>query len=158
MLDDIFLLFPVLYSGPLSEAKVIFPVGEFKLYAEIHEEAGAYSPFIINPKFSTVLPDEDDYNAANVDELLKQYSEIGDQARISQLLQADASIRAKACWFNVTCALGEKANVDPELMDEKEKEEFKNLMRDLTHANTDALNSAKDNMEFSSGIYKIIPC
>ena len=48
--------FSVLYSGPLSEAKVIFPVGEFKLYAEIHEEAGAYSPFIINPKFSTVLP------------------------------------------------------------------------------------------------------
>ena len=152
MLDDIFLLFPVLYSGPLSEAKVIFPVGEFKLYVEIHEEAGAYSTFVINPKFSTVLPDEDDYNAANVDELLKQYSEIGDEARVSQLLQADASIRAKACWFNVTCALGDKASVDLDQMGDKEKEEFKNLMRDLTHANTDALNSAKDNMEFSSGI------
>ena len=64
---------PVLYSGPLSEAKVIFPVGEFKLYAEIHEEAGAYATYVINPKFSTVLPDEDDYNNANIEELLKQY-------------------------------------------------------------------------------------
>ena len=36
----------VLYSGPLSEAKVIFPVGEFKLYAEIHEEAGAYATYV----------------------------------------------------------------------------------------------------------------
>ena len=63
----------VLYSGPLSEAKVIFPVGEFKLYAEIHEEAGAYATYVINPKFSTVLPDEDDYNNANIEELLKQY-------------------------------------------------------------------------------------
>ena len=146
----------MLYSGPLSEAKVIFPVGEFKLYAEIHEEAGAYSPFVINPKFSTVLPDEDDYNVANVDKLIKQYSEIGDQARVSQLLQADASIRAKACWFNVPCALGD--NVDLDQMGDKEKEEFKNLMRDLTHANTDALNSAKDNMDFSSGISYIISC
>ena len=63
----------MLYSGPLSEAKVIFPVGEFKLYAEIHEEAGAYATYVINPKFSTVLPDEDDYNNANIEELLKQY-------------------------------------------------------------------------------------
>ena len=53
-----------------------------------------------------MLPDEDDYNNANVEQLLKEASEIGDQARVSQLLQADASIRAKACWFNVTCALG----------------------------------------------------
>ena len=105
----------VLYSGPLSEAKVIFPVGEFKLYAEIHEEAGAYATYVINPKFSTVLPDEDDYNNANIEELLKQYSEIGDQDRISQLLQADASIRAKACWFNVTCALGATAAKGPSI-------------------------------------------
>ena len=63
----------MLYSGPLSEAKVIFPVGEFQLYAEIHEEAGAYATYVINPKFSTVLPDEDDYNAANIQELLKEY-------------------------------------------------------------------------------------
>ena len=134
---------------------MIFPVGEFKLYAEIHEEAGAYATYVINPKFSTVLPDEDDYNNANIEELLKQYSEIGDQDRISQLLQADASIRAKACWFNVTCALGATAAKAFEDMDDEEKMEYNNLMRDLTNGNTDALNSAKDNMQFSSGLFNI---
>ena len=43
----------MLYSGPLSEAKVLLPVGEFRLYAEINEEAGAYATYVINPKFST---------------------------------------------------------------------------------------------------------
>ena len=82
-------------------------------------------------------------------------SEIGDQDRISQLLQADASIRAKACWFNVTCALGATAAKDFDDMDDEEKIEYNNLMRDLTNGNTDALNSAKDNMQFSSGLFNI---
>ena len=77
----------MLYSGPLSEAKVIFPAGEFRLYAEIHEEAGAYATYTIHPKFSTVLPDEDDYNAIDIKAVLQAYSDIGDQSRVSQILQ-----------------------------------------------------------------------
>ena len=80
-------------------------------------------------------------------------SEIGDQDRISQLLQADASIRAKACWFNVTCALGATAAKAFEDMGDEEKMEYNNLMRDLTNGNTNALYSAKDNMQFSSGLF-----
>ena len=40
-------------------------------------------------------------------------------------------------------------------MDNEEKIEYNNLMRDLTNGNTDALNSAKDNMQFSSGLFNI---
>ena len=144
----------MLYAGPLSEAKVIFPVGEFRLIAEIHEEAGAYTTYTINPKFSTVLPDEADYNSVDIQALLDQYTEIGDQSRVSQILQADASIRAKACWFNISCALASNgqslADLDPDKMDDKQKAEFNQLIRDVTKANTDALNSAKDNLNFES--------
>ena len=38
-------------------------------------------------------------------------------------------------------------------MSDGEKMEYNNLMRDLTNGNTDALNSAKDNMQFSSGLF-----
>ena len=140
----------MLYSGPLSETKVIFPVGEFKLYAEIHEEAGAFSTYIIDPKFSTVLPDETDYANTDIKALLKQYNDIGDQARVSQILLADASIRAKACWYNVSCVLKDTASLDPEDMDDKQKAEYNDMIRTLTNANTDALTSAKDSMSFES--------
>ena len=40
-------------------------------------------------------------------------------------------------------------------MTDGEKNEYNNLMRDLTNGNTDALNSAKDNMQFSSGLFNI---
>ena len=140
----------MLYSGPLSETKVIFPVGEFRLYAEIHEEAGAFSFYEIDPKFSTVLPDEADYAQLDIKTLLKEYNDIGDQARVSQILLADASIRAKACWFNATCVLKDTASKDYEDMDDKEKAEYQDLIRTLTNANTDALTSAKDSMSFEN--------
>ena len=40
-------------------------------------------------------------------------------------------------------------------MDDEEKWVYNNLMRDLTNGNTDALNSAKDNMQFSSGLFNL---
>jgi hypothetical protein len=101
----------MLYSGPLAEAKVVFPVGEFHLFVEVHEEAGAYAVYDVDIKFPIYLPDEDDYNAIDIEALLQTASEVGDQARVSQLLQADASIRARACWFNITCALGSQGRV-----------------------------------------------
>ena len=43
-------------------------------------------------------------------------------------------------------------------MDDNEKREYNDLMRDLTNGNTEALNSAKDNMEFSSGLFSLNGC
>ena len=48
--------------------------------------------------------------AVDLTAMLKRYSEVGDQARVSQILQADASIRAAACWFDLKCSLNAKAH------------------------------------------------
>ena len=40
--------------------------------------------------------------------MLEDYTKLGNQARVSQILLADASIRKSACWFNVSCALAEQ--------------------------------------------------
>ena len=79
----------MLYSGPLPEAKVVLPMGEFHLIAEIHEEAGAYAQFDIDTRFPTYLPDQQDYEKVDIRAMLARYAEIGDQARVSQILQAD---------------------------------------------------------------------
>ena len=97
----------VLYSGPLPDAKVVLPLGTFELMAEVHEEAGAYTKHQIEARFPTYLPDEKDYKAVDLTAMLKRYSEVGDQARVSQILQADASIRAAACWFDLKCSLSQ---------------------------------------------------
>ena len=82
----------MLYSGPLPEAKVVLPMGEFHLIAEIHEEAGAYAEFDIDTRFPTYLPDQQDYEKVDIRAMLAKYAEIGDQARVSQILQADVII------------------------------------------------------------------
>ena len=82
----------MLYAGPLPDAKVVLPFGEFHLIAEIHEEAGAYAEFDINTRFPTYLPDQQEYESIDVAAMLKKYSEIGDQSRVSQILQADVSV------------------------------------------------------------------
>ena len=70
------------------------------------------------------------------------------------ILQADASIRQKACWFNITCALAEQEiqlnNIDYDTMDPVSKTEYQDLIRKITTANTDALSSAKDSMLFTT--------
>ena len=85
----------MLYAGPLPDAKVVLPFGEFHLIAEIHEEAGAYAEFDINTRFPTYLPDQQEYESIDVAAMLKKYSEIGDQSRVSQILQADVSINLR---------------------------------------------------------------
>ena len=82
----------MLYAGPLPDAKVVLPFGEFHLIAEIHEEAGAYAEFDIDLRFPTYLPDQQDYEKLDIRAMLKKYAEIGDQARVSQILQADVNI------------------------------------------------------------------
>lgn len=142
----------VLYSGPLPDAKVVLPLGTFELMAEIHEEAGAYTKFQINPRFPTYLPDEADYKAVDLTAMLKRFAEVGDQARVSQILQADASIRAAACWFDMECSLSQKGitETDPEKMDDAQKEEYNSLIRTVTKTNTEAIKSAKDNLQFEN--------
>ena len=79
----------MLYAGPLPDAKIVLPMGEFRIFAEIHEEAGAYAVFDINKRFPTYMPDQQAYEAIDLQAELKKYAEIGDQARVSQLLLAD---------------------------------------------------------------------
>lgn len=81
----------ILYTGPLPESKVILPLGQFQLYAEVRDEAGAFNTFVISELFPTVLPDEADYKNLDLSAMLKSYSDIGDQARVSQIIQADVS-------------------------------------------------------------------
>ena len=144
----------MLYSGTLDEITAVFPVGEFHLYAEIHEEAGAYAVYDINPKFPTTLPDQDDYEAVNIDAWLKAETALGNQARVAQILLADASIRKSACWFDLECQMKQKgldlASLDPDKMNDREKEEYNELMRTITNANTEALQSAQQNLQFSN--------
>ena len=49
--------------------------------------------FQINPKFLVYLPNEKTYRDFNLAAELEKYTKIGDQARVSQLLQADVSQR-----------------------------------------------------------------
>ena len=82
----------MLYAGPLPDAKIVLPMGEFHLIAEIHEEAGAYAVYDINVRFPTYLPDQEEYESLDIAAELKKYAEIGDQSRVSQILQADVGI------------------------------------------------------------------
>ena len=95
----------MLYSGPLPEAKVVLPMGEFHLIAEIHEEAGAYAQFDIDTRFPTYLPDQQDYEKVDIRAMLARYAEIGDQARVSQILQADVinsyTLKCKKLWNHI---------------------------------------------------------
>ena len=79
----------VLYSGPGRESRALLPLGEFHLFAEIHEELESFATFHIDTKFPTYMPDEEEYKALGVGSVIKESSDTGDQARVAQLLQAD---------------------------------------------------------------------
>lgn len=144
----------LLYSGPTSEAIVVFPVGEFHLYAEIHEEAQAYALFDIDERLPIILPEQDEYEALNLDEAIKKFAGLGDQARVSQMLLADASIRETACWFNIQCLLKQQdlsiESTAKENMTESQLDQFNELMKLITNANTEAIRSARDNLQFTT--------
>ena len=82
----------MLYAGPLPDAKVVLPMGEFHLIAEIHEEAGAYATFDISTRFPTYLPDQQEYESLDITEMLRKFAESGDQNRVAQILNADVTI------------------------------------------------------------------
>ena len=53
----------LLYSGPLDKSKAVFGVGKYHLFAEIWDEAGAFSIYDIDTSFRTVLPTQELYEA-----------------------------------------------------------------------------------------------
>ncbi|XP_059084074.1 uncharacterized protein LOC131881274 [Tigriopus californicus] len=144
----------LLYSGPTNEAVVVFPVGEFHLYAEIHEEAQAYALFDIDERLPIILPEQDEYEALNLDASIKNFAVLGDQARVSQMLLADASIRETACWFNIQCMLKQQdlslESTEKENMTDSQLDQFNELMKLITNANTEAIRSARDNLQFTT--------
>ena len=77
----------LLYSGPLDNTKAVFGYGKFYLTAEIWDEAGAYTVYVIDPAFPTILPTRDAYEAFPFDAELKTYQDKKDTSRMAMLLQ-----------------------------------------------------------------------
>ena len=126
----------IFYSGPNADAKVVFPVGIFRLMAEIYDETGAYTTFEIAKVFSATVPEREVYFAYDLSQWLEHYSDMGDQNRVNQMLHADSTIKDHVCWFSANCPGNEG------LADE--------LSRNLSHSQTNAINKVKDKLNFNS--------
>ena len=48
------------------------------------------------------MPDQDEYENFNIEQHLREAKVNGNQNRVSQILQADASIKSQACWFDIS--------------------------------------------------------
>lgn len=79
----------VLKASSSPETKVVLPVGRYRIEAQIHDSAGAYSTFVIKHNFNSYLPTQSDYNATQVDSQLQFFTNLLDNARIAQILMAD---------------------------------------------------------------------
>ena len=77
----------LLYSGPLDNSKAVFGVGKYYLYAEIWDEAGAYSIYDIDTSFQAVLPTQEQYDAYDLAGELKTFKDVGDGSRVAMILQ-----------------------------------------------------------------------
>ena len=75
------------------------------LFLEIHESAGAYTRAVVTKDFNSYVPTEEEYGAYDLDADLEYFRTVGDSARVAQLLDADASIRQVACYFDPPCKL-----------------------------------------------------
>jgi hypothetical protein len=82
-------------------------------YAEIHEEAGAFTVSDIDTAFMLVMPTQDQYESYDIRADIKKFKDIGDASRIAMMLQADASIRQKASWFSLEDLAGDKSRQAP---------------------------------------------
>ena len=78
----------LLYSGPLDNSKAVFGVGKYYLYAEIWDEAGAYSIYDIDTSFQAILPTQEQYDAYDIAGELKAFKDVGDGSRVAMILQA----------------------------------------------------------------------
>ena len=120
----------VLGSGPLNNLKAVFAVGIFHLYAEIWEEAGAFTRYDIDRTFTTVMPTQDQYESYDINADVKKFKDVGDASRIAMILQADASIRQSASWLSLEDLIGDKTR---DTMTEVEGENYDSLLRNLTN-------------------------
>ena len=81
----------ILASGPLAEIEAVFPIGSFLIAAEIHEEAGASTEFIIMDHLDVLLPEQNEYEQFDLEENLRESKVNGNQNRVAQILLADVS-------------------------------------------------------------------
>ena len=153
----------MLGAGPLDNIKAVFGVGIFHLYAEVWDEAGAFTTHDIDQAFTTFLPTQDQYESYDINADVKAFKDVGDAARIAMILQADSSVRQLASWFSLTDLAGDKLRGD---MSDVEGDNYDSLMINLTNvnfyhmfiemtilflqANTQLLNDAADNLQFNT--------
>ena len=78
-------------SGPLAVIEAVFPRGSFLIAAEIHEEAGAFTEFILMDHIDILLPEQDEYEQFDIEENLRESKVNGNQNRVAQILQADVN-------------------------------------------------------------------
>ena len=114
----------------MDNIKAVFGVGIFHLYAEIWEEAGAFTIYDIDQTYTTILPTQDQYESFDIAADVKTFKDIGDAGRIAMILQADASCRGLASWLSLTDLAGDKQR---ENMTDIEGENYDSLLRNLTH-------------------------
>lgn len=67
----------------------LFPVGRYKIYAEIHEEAGAFAKYVIKEKFDVLIPDKAEYDAFDVAVKILAAQTDGNKNLVTQMLTAD---------------------------------------------------------------------
>ena len=122
----------LLGAGPLDNLKAVFGVGIFHLYAEVWEEAGAFTKYDIDQEFKTYIPTQEQYESFDLSVNVKKFKDIGDANRIAMILQADASVRQLANWLSLSDLAGDKLRDN---MTDIEGEIYDSLMRNLTHVN-----------------------
>ena len=81
----------ILGSGPVNEIDAYFPQGSFKIVAEIFDEIGGFTKFVIRKQFDTLIPDKSEYDLYNIDKKIEDAQLVGDKNKISQILLADVS-------------------------------------------------------------------
>ena len=95
--------------------QAVFGVGKYHLYAEIWEEAGAYTVFDIDTAFRTVMPTQEQYESYDLTGDLKAFTDVGDSSRIAMILQVDAGPYLKI-EFNRRCTGGRQCSAEGELV------------------------------------------
>ena len=64
---------------------------------------------------------------------------------LSYITSFQASIRAQACWFNISCSLNGLDFEQPENANKRDE-----LIKSVTNENTAAIKSAKESMNFEN--------
>ena len=61
------------------------------------------------------------------------------------LILIQASIRAAACWFNISCSMGDVDMEDPQNANQRDE-----MIKGVTNENTKAIRSARESMSFEN--------